>query len=237
MLKFDIKDFENLEEVILKFDIKNFENLEENNPQSNTCIIHNFEQGSDDWFIKRLGKITASNIFNFRGNSKARTKLIYEKASEIINGIVPEQITSKDIDRGKELEPVAREMYQFVTNSKVNEIGFAELNEYVGVSPDGLVADDGLIEIKCPRPTGFLYQLINGYKSIDKLYIYQMQMQMYVCNRQWCDYVIYNENFANSIHIIRIERDEDIIEEIKEVIERAVSEIKEIITIYKQRGQ
>mgnify|MGYP003678527267 CR=1 FL=1 len=196
------------------------------------CIIHNFEQGSENWFIKRLGKITASNVFMLRGNSKTRTSLIMEKASEIITGVVPEQIKSKDIDRGNELEPKAREMYNFITDNEVIEIGFAELDAYTGVSPDGLVNEDGLIEIKCPRAKGFLTQIVGGIDSIDKMYIYQMQMQMYVLGKNWCDYVIYNEDFKSPIHIRRIERNEAIISEIKEVIERAIEDIKEIISIY-----
>lgn len=200
------------------------------------CIIHNFEQGSENWFIKRLGKITASNVFTLRGNSKTRTSLIMEKASEIITGVVPEQIKSKDIDRGNELEPKAREMYIFMTDNKVIEIGFAELDIYTGASPDGIVNDGGLIEIKCPRAKSFLTQIVGGIESIDNMYIYQMQMQMYVLNKNWCDYVIYNEDFKNPIHIIRIERNEVIITEIKEVIERAIEDIKEIILIYKTRG-
>lgn len=199
------------------------------------CIIHNFEQGSENWFIKRLGKITASNVFLLRGNSKTRTSLIMEKASEIITGVVPEQIKSKDIDRGHELETKAREMYSFITDNEVNEIGFAELDKYTGVSPDGLVGDNGLIEIKCPRAKGFLTQVVGSVESIDKLYIYQMQMQMYVLERKWCDYVIYNEDFKNNIHIIRIERDENIITEIKEVIQRAISDIAEIVNLYNTR--
>ena len=59
---------------------------------------------------------------------------------------------------------------------------------------------------------------------------------MYVCNKQWCDYVIYNKDFKNQIHTIRIKRDEAIINDIKKTIDRAIKDIKEIITIYKQRG-
>ena len=92
------------------------------------------------------------------------------------------------------------------------------------------------MEIKCPRSKGFLTQIVGGIESIDKMYIYQMQMQMYVLNKNWCDYVIYNEEFKNPIHILRIERDEIIISEIKESIERAIEDIKEIISIYKTRG-
>ena len=206
------------------------------NAVSDEYKIYNFEQNSHEWYAIKLGKLTASNIATLTGESQTRKTLIYEKASSIITGIIPKQIYSEPLIRGRELESNAKDMYEFINDVEVKQVGFVELNKFVGASPDGLIGDIGLVEFKCPKPSKFMQQIIEGKTSIEKLYIYQMQMQIYVCGKQWCDYVIYNEDFKNPIHTIRIERDEEIIADIKETIDRAITDIKEIITIYKQRG-
>ena len=195
-------------------------------------IIHNVDQGSDEWFNIRIGRITASTIVNICATNAGRKTMAILKATEVITGKLPDHFSNIQTKRGNEFETKAKVKYEEVKNCIVDVIGFAELDEYVGASPDGLVGDEGIIEIKCPEAKKFLVEVISN--KIDKKYIYQMQMQMWVLNRSWCDYVIYNEDFERSIHIIRVDRDEEIIKIIKDNIEIVKVMIRDNIQSYFQ---
>jgi len=198
-------------------------------------IIHDMKQGTDEWLRVRCGKLTASDIFKYKGNAIVRTGLIYDKASERITKKIPIPIYSKDMQRGNDLEGEALVSYEYHNDVKVKQVGFIELNKFIGCSPDGLIEDDGVIEVKAPNSKLFLQQVVNGIAAIPKLYIYQMQMIMYISERKWCDYYIYNTSFKNKGHSIRINRDEDIIEDIKNIIERSNNEIQYIINNYEEK--
>ena len=195
-------------------------------------IIHDIKQGSDEWKSIKIWLITSSNILSICGTPVGRKTYCLEKACERLTGKRDEIFVSKDMQRGIDLEPVARDMYSFISNVEVREIGIATINDFVGSSPDGLVGDDGLIEIKCPKSKGHLNVVIGGINAINKVYIYQMQHQMLVMDRKWCDFVSYNEDFENSIHIIRVARDEKIISKIQECTDLAIQEIQSNIDAY-----
>ena len=199
-------------------------------------IIHNCEQGTDEWFACRAGKLTASNFHTLMGKGVTRDGILLDKAAEIVTGLTCEfsHINNKDIARGHELEPFAREAYEELKGVKVNEVGFVELDDYVGASPDGMVGDDGLIEIKCPRQKEFFNVVVNGAKKIKPIYRTQIQYQLYVIDRSWCDFTVYCEAYDNPIHVIRVLRDESAIEIIKEQIERAKTDIFELLNKYNQ---
>jgi hypothetical protein len=135
------------------------------------------------------------------------------------------------MERGIKLEPTARFLYEAESNNEVEECGFVEFNDYVGSSPDGLVGADGIIEIKCPKDTTFLAQVIAN--KVKPEYHTQIQFNLYVLNRQWCDYVAYNENYP--LFIKRIERDEEHITKIQEAIEECNSKIEENLRIFKSK--
>ena len=103
---------------------------------------------------------------------------------------------------------------QLETGNKVKQVGFVELDEHVGVSPDGLVNDDGLVEIKNPSDKVF-FKLVETRK-IDKKHLDQMQMQMFVTQRSWCDYFAFNPNFDPCYVKIRVPKD---IEVFKQIVE------------------
>ena len=102
-----------------------------------------------------------------------------------------------------------------------------EENEYVGVSPDGLVGEDGLIEIKCPQDKTYTQYLLDG--KIKPEYYSQMQMQMFITERLWCDYVVYNPNFKKSITIQRVYPDKEEIKRIADGLAKGVEMIKGIV--------
>lgn len=199
--------------------------------------IYNFEQGTEEWHQVRLGKITGSKMHTLKGNSATRTTLLYEIASERTTGKQSDKArwSNKHMERGVLLEPEARLVYKIQTGNEVEQVGFVELNEITGCSPDGLIDDIGMIEIKCKDNHGFLKNICKKEKGIEPQYMTQMQFNMYVCHRGWCDYVLYNVNYEKPLHIIRIKRDDAKIVEIKTDIERANIEIENIINEYKSR--
>lgn len=170
--------------------------------------IHNMEQKSEEWFAIRKGKMTASHAQAIATNGKGLDTYILEMMSEYYSSGEKEYYSNKDTERGNELEPIAREWYEMKTDNKVEEVGFIEFDEYAGCSPDGLIGDDGLVEIKCPNDNNYFKVLLNGEKAIESKYVWQVQMQMLLMGRKWCDLVYYNPNFKESIKIFRIELDD-----------------------------
>ena len=188
--------------------------------------IHNFKQQSPEWFESRLGKLTASSAQAISANGKGLETLCYEKAAEILSGAGEETYTNKDMERGNEQEKLARASYEMQTGREVQVVGFVEADKHTGASPDGLVGDDGMIEIKCQRAGVYVKTLYT--KKIDSKHVWQMQMQMLVAERKWVDFTVFNENFEDVI-IIRVERDEAKIEKIKVGIEAGKARIAEIL--------
>lgn len=199
--------------------------------------LYDFLQKSDEWFNIRLGKFTGSNFHIFFGNSKTKEIELYKKAAERITKTKSDSdsFSNKHIERGVELENEARLMYELESMNNVKEVGFIELDEFCGCSPDGLVGDDGMIEIKCKDNHTFLKQIIREEKAIEPIYRTQIQFNLYVSGRKWCDYVCYNPNFNQALYIKRIDRDEDYIEKIKDCIETCNFTIDEIIKTLNRR--
>lgn len=193
-------------------------------------IYDNLQQGTNEWLEVRSGKFTGSDFHILIGNSETKKKILFKKSIErLTKTTIIEEITSPDIERGKEEEKNARLLYEMETGQEVKQIGFAELDEWVGCSPDGLVNNDGIIEIKCPKDVIFAQQVITG--NIKPEYITQMQFNMYVLDKQYCDYIMYNKDFK--LFIKRIERDNEKIEIIKNTIEECKKIILDNINILK----
>lgn len=196
-------------------------------------IYETLEQGTQEWLKVRLGKFTASNCYTIgtEGMGKGRgglETLCLEKASEILTQALPEQYTNEDIERGHQLEQEARSAYEIETGRAVKQVGFVEVNEFVGCSPDGLVEDNGLIEIKCKNDKNHLLCLLG--KDIDKTYQWQMQYQMLCTQREWCDFVSYNPNFKKTpLIIIRVERNPEMIQALEKGLEKGIARVKEIL--------
>ena len=196
--------------------------------------IYNFEQRTEDWYNIRKGKMTASNAETIIANGKGLETYIYNLMAEYYSSAEKENYINADMQRGIDLEPEARLEFEFYTDLDVQEVGFIEYNEFIGVSPDGLVGDDGLIEIKCPNDSIYFKLLLSN--NIKPEYIAQMQMQMYVTDRQYCYFVSYNPNFEKSLYIKKINRDEEMIDKLKKGLERGTELIKEIKKNFRKVG-
>lgn len=172
-------------------------------------------QGSYDWHALRAGRFTATDAETVKVHGKGIDTLAYEIAAFKLTGQLPDIVTSAAMERGKMLEPKAREAYMQATGQDVQTVGFCAIDDLVGCSPDGLVGEKGLIEIKCKTAPHHLFAVANDW--VDPKHEWQMQFQMLVTEREWCDYVLFNPDFApNSLYIKTIKRDEDKIAKLQE---------------------
>lgn len=194
--------------------------------------IYTFEQRTDEWYAIRRGKLSASNASIIATNGKGLETYVYTLMSEYYSNGEKEHYVNADMQRGIDLEPEARIAFEFYTGLDVQEVGFIELNYFVGVSPDGLIGNDGLIEIKCPNDLTYFKLLLNG--EIKSEYLWQMQMQLLVSERKYCYFVSYNPNFEQSLFIKKIERDEEMIKKLQKGIEDGTKLIKQIIEKYEK---
>lgn len=169
------------------------------------------EQGTQEWRDGRW--LTASNAHIIKVSGKGLETLVYDICAEKLSSHAYEGFTNEHTERGNTLEDEARALYELESNSIVEQVGFVKLSEYVGCSPDGLVANDGLVEFKCPADKGYVKTFFTN--EFDSQYYWQVQMQMYVTGRQWCDLVFYNPNLSKPIKTFRIERNNDDIEKIE----------------------
>lgn len=160
--------------------------------------VLDFPQGSPEWLASRAGRVTASRIKDViasgRGNAPSMTRAGYlgEIVAEMLTGKPTESgFTNADMQRGTELEPDARALYEQRHRVMVDETGLVvhPRIERAGASPDGLVGADGLLEIKCPRVHVHLDYLMTGRPPA--VYLPQMAWQAACCERPWVDFVSY----------------------------------------------
>lgn len=188
------------------------------------------EQGTEEWLAERAGKVTASMLSNVMmakttaGYQNYMAQLICER----LTGEPVETFKSDAMVHGTETEPRARAFYELETGRTVEEVGFCQHDTLAdaGASPDGLVGEDGLVEIKCPQPAKHIKNLMGG--TIDKAYALQMQWQMACTGREWCDFVSFNPSFPDhlQLHIQRVDRDAEKVEEITEAVTKFLADLE-----------
>jgi len=194
--------------------------------------IINCEQQSEEWFNCRKLKMTSSKAQAIGNNGTGLQSYIYELVAEYYSSSEKEHFSNEHTERGNELEPTARDMYELETGNKVEQVGFIEMNKYSGGSPDGLVGDDGLIEIKCVEDKKYFKLLVDKEEITD--YDWQIQMNLLVSGRKWCDLIIYNPNFERNMIIQRKEIDELKQEKLKVGLTQGEQMIKDLINKYKK---
>jgi hypothetical protein len=197
-------------------------------------IILDCEQKSDAWHKARLGIPTASGFCKLVAATGARrkgttpAKYIEELVYDLVTGATPDQFQSFAMRRGVELEPHARAWYELATGEKVRKVGFvygSEAREW-GCSPDGLVGENGGIEIKCLSRSGFI-AAVTG--RLDEDYVIQAQGEMWVCGADWWDLVTYTEEDNKPLgHITRLTKDYAMHESFSEVIPDASISVRGI---------
>lgn len=189
-------------------------------------------QGSVEWLQIRLGKVTASRISDVVAKTKtgpaaSRANYMAELIAERLTGEPGERFTNAAMQWGTDKEPEARSAYEFYRNASVVEIGFVHHPkiEASGASPDGLVGEDGLVEIKCPNTSTHLDTLLG--QMVPAKYINQMQWQMACSGRQWCDFVSYDPRLPESMRLFikRMPRDDKRIGELETEVAAFLLEI------------
>lgn len=189
--------------------------------------VSNLEQGSPEWLQSRLGKPTASNfgkLITPTGKpSTSAEGYINELIAQRITGELPEFYTNEAMARGNELEPSAKALYEFTTGFDVVEVGLCLHDEFeCGASPDGLVGDEGAIEIKCPLPHTHVSYLRAG--DVPGKYIPQIQGCLWITGREWLDFMSYHPAMEDLI--VRVYRDEAYIKKLADAVIRAVAQIE-----------
>ena len=190
------------------------------------------EQGSPEWFEQRRGKVTASRIADIMaktksGYSTSRQNYLMQLLCERLTGKVEESFKSSAMQRGNDLEPEARNWYQLETGEIVEQVSFIDHPNIddAGASPDGLVGNEGLIEIKCPN-TATHIETLRSKKPSDRYYK-QMQWQMACTGRKWCDFVSFDNRLPDNLayFCVRIDRNEEAIAEIEAEVNKFLEEL------------
>ncbi len=166
-------------------------------------------QQTEEWFKLKADKLGASNATAIANQDKGLDTCINEKMANYFSCKEKEHFSNEHTDRGNELEPIARSMYELENGLIVEEVGFIEYNDYIGCSPDGLINVDGGLEIKSPEDKIYFKILMEGEKEIASDYIWQCQMNLLISERKWWDLMFYNPNFKIPFKIFRIYPNEE----------------------------
>jgi len=168
-------------------------------------------QGSDEWYEAKLGIVSTSHFSAVLNKGSGRNTYMMKLLAERMTGLTQAGYTDKNLENGSELEPLAREYYEAIKKVPVAQVGFVKIGE-VGASPDGLVGDDGCIEIKCPLASTHLSNILRG--KMPTTYIPQVQGVMWVCERKWCDFISYCPTVkSRPFWLVRVLRDDIYIDE------------------------
>lgn len=201
-------------------------------------IFDQLEQGSDEWLQARCGIVTASVIgqlitpktISLAKNDTVRSKLT-DLSAERITGRVEVTFPTRDMQRGNLLEPFARDLYSTQVQP-VHEVGFMRLDtdDYtLGYSPDGLVGDLGLIEIKSPRSKAHLRTILDD--QVPSQYMAQLQTGLFVSGRSWIDFISYVPGMP--LYVKRIKPNPKWFEAITKAVTHAETCITENVNAYK----
>ena len=188
------------------------------------------KQGTPEWLQARLGCLTASkaNDACAAESTAAYQNYLWQLVAERETQAVEESFVSADMERGSELEPVARAAYEAHTGSFVTQTGFWLHPEikWFGASPDGLVGDDGLIEIKCPRTSTHLRYRSEG--KVPTKYKRQMICQLLCTGRKWVDFVSFDNRVRESkqLFIVRYTPTEKEITELLESVQKFLQNVE-----------
>lgn len=193
------------------------------------------EQRSPEWYAARIGKVTASRVADVMAATKSgpaasRKNYMMELLCQRLTGKAEEGFTSAAMQRGTDLEPIARSAYEVDMGVMVVETGLILHPSGIafGASPDGLVGYDGLVEIKCPNTATHVGFLRTG--KPDGKYLWQMAAQMECAGRAWCDFVSFDDRLPEPLQYrcARIARDDKKISEMMAGITSFLLELDEI---------
>jgi putative phage-type endonuclease len=191
-------------------------------------------QGSAEWLAARCGKATASRMADIMAKTKAgwgasRANYLAELVAERLTMRPADGFTNAAMQWGTDKEPEARNAYEFLTGHSVDEVGFVDHPSIpmTGASPDGLVGDLGMVEIKCPNTSTHIDTLLAG--EIAHKYVLQMTWQMECTGRRWCDFVSYDPRLPLPMRLFtrRVTFDEALGAELRQGVAAFLAEVDE----------
>lgn len=193
-------------------------------------------QRSESWFEARLGKVTASIVADIMATTKSgpaasRKNALARVVCERLTGQRQEEYTNGAMQWGIDNETAARDAYSALTGELIDEVGFVihpSISDF-GASPDGLVGEYGLVEIKCPNTSTHIEYLTE--RKIPGKYQIQMLAQLACTGREWCDFVSFDPRMPERLQlvVIRFERDNNRIGEIEKEVISFLAEVDETI--------
>jgi putative phage-type endonuclease len=195
------------------------------------------EQRSPEWFAVRLGKVTASRVSDVIATTKtgwgaSRANYAAQLVAERLTGTVQDSYSNSAMQWGTETEPEARRAYEFRLGVIVEECAFATHPAIgmSGASPDGLIGEDGLVEIKCPITATHIATLLG--ESVPTKYVTQIQWQLACTGRQWCDFASYDPRLPETMRLFvrRIERDDAEIARLEALVIDFLGEVDETVS-------
>lgn len=194
--------------------------------------MSDIKQGTIEWKQQRLGRATASRISDIVAKTKtgwgaSRANYAAQLIAERLTGLPQDSYSNAAMVWGTDTEPKARIAYEFFSGTAVVETGYINHPsiEMSGCSPDGLIGDDGLVELKCPNTATHIDALLG--EPIEKKYLTQMQWQMACTGRKWCDFVSFDPRLPVDLQtkIIRINRDVELIASLEKDVKDFLTEI------------
>lgn len=196
----------------------------------------NLKQGTDEWMNFRLGKVTASRVADVMATTKSgtaasRKNYMMELLCQRLTGKFEQVFVSAAMQRGTEKEPLARSSYEVYQGVLTVEVGCFEHPKIIGfiASPDALVGEDGLLEIKSPNTATHIDFLRTG--KPDGRYVWQMMAQMSCTGRNWCDFVSFDDRLPENLQYrkVRVMRDDSVIKKMESEIESFLVELETLI--------
>lgn len=200
------------------------------------------DQGSEAWYVARLGLPTASEFGTVLAQGRKAGEASVTRRKYMLS-LIAEQLTgepckrfagNKDTERGHEHEAEQRKVYQLIRQTDVERVGFIR-NGRVGCSPDGLIGNDGMFEGKSKEPHLVLDMVLKGDEAtLEKAHICQCQGSLWVAEREWIDYMAYWPNLPPFLR--RLHRDEQRIKEIQLGVDIFLNEMHELMEKLEQRA-
>ena len=200
------------------------------------------EQKSPEWFAARLGKVTASRVADViaktkTGYSTSRENYMAQLVCERMTGTQTESYNNAAMQWGTDQEPLARAAYEAAVDVLVDETGFVihPTIAEAGASPDGLVGDDGLIEIKCPNTSTHIDTLLS--EKVPSKYLTQMMWQMACTGRKWCDFVSFDPRMPEGLQIFikRVDYHDSIVKGLESEVKKFLAELETKIVKLNER--
>ena len=190
--------------------------------------ILTMEQGSLEWDLARLGKVTGSRV---DGALKAKTTQAYQelKAELLAERLTnqPKKFTAAAVAWGHEHEAMARLEHSFIESLPIREVGFVELTKHMGCSPDGLINDDGMVQYKCPKNSSVHIKTLLT-RAVPKEYVAQLQWELFITGRQWTKFVSFDPRMPEELRlaILNVEADESFQADMVDKVDKFIADME-----------